>query len=182
MEEKKTKKQTRKQVIQDLLADGKKKGVLNYKEINDKLEALELDADQIEKMFELLEKHGIELVGSMDDDDDIDIMVDDDMEITQEELEDLSVPSSVSIDDPVRMYLKEIGKVDLLSSDEEAELARKMADGDRAAKKKLAEANLRLVVSIAKRYVGRGMLFLDLIQEGNLGLIKAVDKFDYTKG
>lgn len=182
MEEKKTKKQTRKQVIQDLLADGKKKGVLNYKEINDKLEALELDADQIEKMFELLEKHGIKLVGSMDDDDDIDIMVDDDMEITQEELEDLSVPSSVSIDDPVRMYLKEIGKVDLLSSDEEAELARKMADGDRAAKKKLAEANLRLVVSIAKRYVGRGMLFLDLIQEGNLGLIKAVDKFDYTKG
>ena len=182
MEEKKTKKQTRKQVIQDLLADGKKKGVLNYKEINDKLEALELDADQIEKMFELLEKHGIELVGSMDDDDDIDIMVDDDMEITQEELEDLSVPSSVSIDDPVRMYLKEIGKVDLLSRDEEAELARKMADGDRAAKKKLAEANLRLVVSIAKRYVGRGMLFLDLIQEGNLGLIKAVEKFDYTKG
>ena len=182
MEEKMTKKQTRKQVIQDLLADGKKKGVLNYKEINDKLEALELDADQIEKMFELLEKHGIELVGSMDDDDDIDIMVDDDMEITQEELEDLSVPSSVSIDDPVRMYLKEIGKVDLLSRDEEAELASKMADGDRAAKKKLAEANLRLVVSIAKRYVGRGMLFLDLIQEGNLGLIKAVDKFDYTKG
>ncbi|MDO5310850.1 MAG: RNA polymerase sigma factor RpoD [Clostridia bacterium] len=182
MVDKKDKKQSRKQVIQNLLEEGKKKGVLNYKEINDKLEALELDAEQIEKMFELLEKHGVEIVGSMDDDDDVDINIDDEIEITREELEDLSVPSSVSIDDPVRMYLKEIGKVDLLSGEEEAELARKMAQGDRAAKKKLAEANLRLVVSIAKRYVGRGMLFLDLIQEGNLGLIKAVDKFDYTKG
>ncbi len=181
MVDKKDKKQNRKQIIQNLLEEGKKKGVLNYKEINDKLEALELDAEQIEKMFELLEKHGVEIVGSMDDDD-IEINIDDEIEITREELEDLSVPSSVSIDDPVRMYLKEIGKVDLLSGEEEAELARRMAKGDRAAKKKLAEANLRLVVSIAKRYVGRGMLFLDLIQEGNLGLIKAVDKFDYTKG
>lgn len=183
MEEKKKKKKlTRKQVIQSLLEEGKKKGVLDYKQISLKLEALELDSEQIEKMFELLEKHGIEIVGSIDDDDEIDLSNAEDLEISQEELQDLSVPSSVSIDDPVRMYLKEIGKVDLLSSDEEAELAQRMSQGDRAAKKKLAEANLRLVVSIAKRYVGRGMLFLDLIQEGNLGLIKAVDKFDYTKG
>lgn len=179
-EEKKVKKQSRKTVLQSLLEQGKKTGVLGYKEVSDKLEELELDAEQIEKMFEYLEKHGVEIAGTMDDDDiDID---DEDMEISREELADMSVPSNVSIDDPVRMYLKEIGKVDLLSSEEEAELARRMADGDRAAKKKLAEANLRLVVSIAKRYVGRGMLFLDLIQEGNLGLIKAVDKFDYTKG
>lgn len=183
MEEKKKKKKlTRKQVIQSLLEEGKKKGVLDYKQISLKLEALELDSEQIEKMFELLEKHGIEIVGSIDDDDEIDLSNAEDLEISQEELQDLSVPSSVSIDDPVRMYLKEIGKVDLLSSDEEVELAQRMSQGDRAAKKKLAEANLRLVVSIAKRYVGRGMLFLDLIQEGNLGLIKAVDKFDYTKG
>ena len=179
-EEKMIKKQSRKTVLQSLLEQGKKNGVLGYKEVSDKLEELELDAEQIEKMFEYLEKHGVEIAGTMDDDDiDID---DEDMEISREELADMSVPSNVSIDDPVRMYLKEIGKVDLLSSEEEAELARRMADGDRVAKKKLAEANLRLVVSIAKRYVGRGMLFLDLIQEGNLGLIKAVDKFDYTKG
>lgn len=183
MEEKKNlKKATRKQVIQMLLEEGKKKGMLSYKEVNDKLEELELDADQIEKMFEYLEKHGIEISGGLDDEEDIEIADDEDLEITREELEDMSVPGSVSIDDPVRMYLKEIGKVDLLTGDEESDLARRMADGDRAAKKKLVEANLRLVVSIAKRYVGRGMLFLDLIQEGNLGLIKAVDKFDYTKG
>ncbi len=182
MDEKKNqKKATRKQVIQTLLEEGKKKGMLSYKEVNDKLEELELDADQIEKMFEYLEKHGVEISGGLEDDDDIDLS-DEDMEITQEELEDLSVPGNISIDDPVRMYLKEIGKVNLLTGEEEAELAQKMAEGDRAAKKKLVEANLRLVVSIAKRYVGRGMLFLDLIQEGNLGLIKAVDKFDYTKG
>ena len=180
-EEKMVKKQNRKSVLQSLLEQGKKTGVLDYKEVNDKLEELELDADQIDKMFEYLEKHGVEIAGSIDDDDDIDLD-DDDIEITSEELADMSVPSGVSIDDPVRMYLKEIGKVDLLSSEEEAELAKRMSEGDRAAKKKLAEANLRLVVSIAKRYVGRGMLFLDLIQEGNLGLIKAVDKFDYTKG
>lgn len=179
-EEKNQKKLTRKTVLQSLLEQGKKKGVLGYKEVNDKLEELELDAEQIEKMFEYLEKHGVEIAGSIDDEEiDLD---DEDMQITPEELADLSVPSSVSIDDPVRMYLKEIGKVDLLSSEEEADLAQRMSQGDRAAKKKLAEANLRLVVSIAKRYVGRGMLFLDLIQEGNLGLIKAVDKFDYTKG
>ena len=106
----------------------------------------------------------------------------DDIEVTKEELEDLSVPDGINIDDHVKMYLKEIGKVDLLSSEEEQQLAKKMSEGDEEAKKRLAEANLRLVVSIAKRYVGRGMMFLDLIQEGNLGLIKAVDKFDYTKG
>ena len=180
MEEKKKKKLTRKQIIQSLIEDGKKKGVLDYKEINNKLEALELDSDQIEKMFELLEKHGIEIVGSIDEDDDLDLSDTEDLEISQEDAIDLL--EGVGTEDPVRMYLKEIGKVDLLSSAEEAELAEKMSKGDRAAKKKLAEANLRLVVSIAKRYVGRGMLFLDLIQEGNLGLIKAVDKFDYTKG
>lgn len=179
-EEKVVKKQNRKTVLQNLLEQGKKTGVLDYKEVNDKLEELELDADQIDKMFEYLEKNGVEIAGSIDDDDiDLD---DEDMEISNEEIADMSVPSGVSIDDPVRLYLKEIGKVDLLSSEAEAELAKRMAEGDCAAKKKLAEANLRLVVSIAKRYVGRGMLFLDLIQEGNLGLIKAVDKFDYTKG
>ena len=183
MEENKAqKKLTRKQVIQMLLEEGKKKGILSYKEVNYKLEELELDADQIEKMFEYLEKHGVEISGGLEDEDDIDLSDDDELEITEEELNDMSVPSSVSMDDPVRMYLKEIGKVDLLTGEEEAELARRMSEGDRVAKKKLAEANLRLVVSIAKRYVGRGMLFLDLIQEGNLGLIKAVDKFDYTKG
>ncbi len=179
-EEKKQQKATRKMVLQNLLEQGKKTGVLSYEEVSEKLEELELDADQIEKMFEYLEKHGVEIAGTIADDDiDLD---DEEMEITKEELEDMSVPSSVSIDDPVRMYLKEIGKVDLLSGEEEAELAQRMSEGDRAAKKKLAEANLRLVVSIAKRYVGRGMLLLDLIQEGNLGLIKAVEKFDYTKG
>ncbi len=169
----------KKQLLQQLLEEGKKKGVLDYKDISDKLEELELDIAQIDKIYEYLEKQGIEIVGNLDEELD---MLDEEIEITQEELDDMSVPDGVSIDDPVRMYLKEIGKVPLLSTVEETELAQKMAEGDKAAKRKLAEANLRLVVSIAKRYVGRGMLFLDLIQEGNLGLIKAVDKFDYTKG
>ncbi|MBE5039983.1 RNA polymerase sigma factor RpoD [Ructibacterium gallinarum] len=169
----------KKLVLQQLLEQGKKKGVLDYKDISDKLEEMALDPDQIDKIYEYLEKQGIEIVGSLDDELEI---LDDDLHITQEDLDDMSVPDGVSIDDPVRMYLKEIGKVDLLSGAEETELARRMANGDKEAKKKLAEANLRLVVSIAKRYVGRGMLFLDLIQEGNLGLIKAVEKFDYTKG
>ncbi len=170
---------SKKQLLQQLLEEGKKKGVLDYKEISDKLEELDLDIAQIDKIYEHLEKQGIEIVGNLEEDLDI---IDEEIEITQEELDDMSVPDGVSIDDPVRMYLKEIGKVPLLSTAEETELAQKMAEGDKAAKRKLAEANLRLVVSIAKRYVGRGMLFLDLIQEGNLGLIKAVDKFDYTKG
>ncbi len=178
-EEKVNLKSAKKQILQELFELGKKNGVLSYDEIAAKTEELELDGDQMDMVYEYLEKKGIEITGNFEEE----IKdIEDDMEITPEELEDLSVPDSISIDDPVRMYLKEIGKVDLLSSEEEAELARKMAEGDTTAKKRLAEANLRLVVSIAKRYVGRGMLFLDLIQEGNLGLIKAVEKFDYTKG
>lgn len=178
-EEKTASKNLKKQILQELFEAGKKNGVLTYDEIAAKTEELELDGDQMDLIYEYLEKKGIEITGNFEEE----IRdIEDDLEITTEELEDLSVPDSVSIDDPVRMYLKEIGKVDLLSGEEEAELAKRMAEGDTAAKKRLAEANLRLVVSIAKRYVGRGMLFLDLIQEGNLGLIKAVEKFDYTKG
>ena len=179
MENEKKNGANKKQVLQQILEQGKKKGVIDYKEINDKLEELDFDPEQIDKLYEYLEKHGVEIVGSLEDEPEI---LEDDLQITQEDLDDMSVPEGVSIDDPVRMYLKEIGKVDLLTGEEETELARKMAEGDLDAKRKLAEANLRLVVSIAKRYVGRGMLFLDLIQEGNLGLIKAVEKFDYTKG
>ena len=154
-----------------------------------------LDADQMEKVFDYLEKSGIDVLRLSDMSEDIDaaaddkllILDDDDIDLSEEEeidMEniDLSVPEGVSIEDPVRMYLKEIGKVPLLSAEEEISLAQRMENGDEEAKKRLAEANLRLVVSIAKRYVGRGMLFLDLIQEGNLGLIKAVEKFDYRKG
>nr|MBP3599384.1 RNA polymerase sigma factor RpoD [Eubacterium sp.] len=168
-----------------LVEKGKKKdGVLEFSEIEAQFrDKLELDDEKSEKIIEYLEQHGIvAMVPDSDTDDDIILDVDD--EPTEEELEniELSVPDGVSIEDPVRMYLKEIGKVPLLSADEEVELAKKMEEGDAEAKKRLAEANLRLVVSIAKRYVGRGMLFLDLIQEGNLGLIKAVEKFDYRKG
>lgn len=160
----------------------KKKNVLEYQEINDFFADMEIDATKIEKIYEYLEGHGVDVL-RMPDENDEDIILDIDVE-EEEDLEniDLSVPEGVSIEDPVRMYLKEIGKVPLLGADEEIELARKMEEGDQDAKKRLAEANLRLVVSIAKRYVGRGMLFLDLIQEGNLGLIKAVEKFDYRKG
>lgn len=159
----------------------KKKHILEYKEVNDFFKDLELDADQFDKILDFLEANHIDVLRFTDDDD---ILIEDDEEETEEDLEkiDLTVPDGVSIEDPVRMYLKEIGKVPLLSADEEIDLARKMELGDEEAKKRLAEANLRLVVSIAKRYVGRGMLFLDLIQEGNLGLIKAVEKFDYRKG
>ena len=172
-------KELQKQAVQELIELGKKNGELSYSDITSKLEAVEMDAEQIEQIYDFLEKQGVEIIGNFEE---YLPEIDDDFQVTEEELIDLSVPDSVSIDDPVRMYLKEIGKVPLLSSQEEAELAQKMVDGDKEAKKRLAEANLRLVVSIAKRYVGRGMLFLDLIQEGNLGLIKAVDKFDYTKG
>ena len=171
--------ENRKKVLHNLVEQGKKKGLLSYKDIMDKLEELELDPDQIDKIYEYLEKQGIEIVGNLEEELEI---IEEDLKITEEELDDMTVPDGVSIDDPVRMYLKEIGKVDLLTGQDEADLAQRMADGDQDAKRKLAEANLRLVVSIAKRYVGRGMLFLDLIQEGNLGLIKAVEKFDYTKG
>ena len=197
--------QNERERVKQLLAKGKEKGVLSYEEIMDSLSTTELSPEQIDDIYEQISAMGIKLVHTdlpQDKDD-----IDDDMEITlletddslmtvsgleddvpPEDLEDevldldLSVPEGVGIDDPVRMYLKEIGRVPLLSADEEVELAKRMEQGDEEAKKKLAEANLRLVVSIAKRYVGRGMLFLDLIQEGNLGLIKAVEKFDYGKG
>ena len=168
----------------------KKKNILELQEINDVFSDMELEAEQMDKIFEYLEAQGIDIlripeeVGVDDLPDDIDLMLvteEDDVEVDMEKI-DLSVPDGISIEDPVRMYLKEIGKVPLLSADEEIDLAKRMSEGDEDAKKRLAEANLRLVVSIAKRYVGRGMLFLDLIQEGNLGLIKAVEKFDYQKG
>jgi RNA polymerase primary sigma factor len=170
-----------KKAIQELVELGKKNGELTYDDITAKIEAVEMDAEQIERIYDFLEKQGIEIIGNFGDELP-EFEDDDDFHITEDELADLSVPDSVSIDDPVRMYLKEIGKVPLLSTAEEAELAQTMSEGSEEAKQRLAEANLRLVVSIAKRYVGRGMLFLDLIQEGNLGLIKAVEKFDYTKG
>ena len=167
----------------------KKKNVLEYQEISDYFKDQPLDAEQMDKIFDFLEASGVDVLRITENSAD-DLMLDDDMDIDglddEEEVEldkiDLSVPEGVSIEDPVRMYLKEIGKVPLLSAEEEIELAKKMEQGDENAKKRLAEANLRLVVSIAKRYVGRGMLFLDLIQEGHLGLIKAVEKFDYRKG
>ena len=159
----------------------KKKNMLEYQEINDFFQSMALNAEEFEKILDCLEANNIDVLRISDDDDDEDILLDDEEEIEVEKI-DLSVPDGVSIEDPVRMYLKEIGKVPLLSAEEEIELAKRMELGDQEAKKRLAEANLRLVVSIAKRYVGRGMLFLDLIQEGNLGLIKAVEKFDYRKG
>ena len=167
----------------------KKKNVLEYQEISDFFKDSPLEVDQMEKVFDFLEASGVDVLRITDNSGD-ELLLDNDMDMEglddEEEVEldkiDLSVPEGVSIEDPVRMYLKEIGKVSLLSADEEIELAKRMEKGDEAAKKRLAEANLRLVVSIAKRYVGRGMLFLDLIQEGNLGLIKAVEKFDYRKG
>ena len=166
----------------------KKKNVLEYQEISDFFKDQSLEVEQMEKVLDFLEASGVDVLrisGNdeeliLDDDADIEKM-DDEEEIELDKI-DLSVPEGVSIEDPVRMYLKEIGKVSLLIADEEIELAKRMEQGDEEAKKRLAEANLRLVVSIAKRYVGRGMLFLDLIQEGNLGLIKAVEKFDYRKG
>lgn len=169
--------------LQELLALAKKKkNMLEYQEINDHFKDFALSPEQIDKILDFLEANHVDVLRITDDDDDI-LIDDDDVENDVEvEKIDLSVPDGVSIEDPVRMYLKEIGKVPLLTAEEEIELAKRMELGDQEAKKRLAEANLRLVVSIAKRYVGRGMLFLDLIQEGNLGLIKAVEKFDYRKG
>ena len=170
--------------LRDLLALAKKKkNMLEYQEINDFFSELQLDAEQFEKILDFLEANNIDVLRITEDDVDDEMLleVEEEEEIEVEKI-DLSVPDGVSIEDPVRMYLKEIGKVPLLSAEEEIELAKRMELGDQEAKKRLAEANLRLVVSIAKRYVGRGMLFLDLIQEGNLGLIKAVEKFDYRKG
>ena len=170
--------------LRELLALAKKKkNMLEYQEISDFFSDMQLDAEQFEKILDFLEANNIDVLRITDDDVDDEMLldVDDEDEIEVEKI-DLSVPDGVSIEDPVRMYLKEIGKVPLLTAEEEIELAKRMELGDQEAKKRLAEANLRLVVSIAKRYVGRGMLFLDLIQEGNLGLIKAVEKFDYRKG
>ncbi|HSP47748.1 MAG TPA: RNA polymerase sigma factor RpoD [Clostridiaceae bacterium] len=157
-------------IVRRLIEKGRKSGTLTEKEVLDELQEIELNPEQIDKIYETLEGFSIEIMGDLTDSE-------------NEETEvDLTVPEGIAIDDPVRMYLKEIGKVPLLTSDEEVALAKRIEAGDEYAKKLLAEANLRLVVSIAKRYVGRGMLFLDLIQEGNLGLIKAVEKFDFTKG
>ncbi len=195
------KEDSRRTIVKKLLDKGKKSGTLSYQEIMDALEAIDLQTEQIESIYETLENAGIEITGDKEPDAEEDAKdLEDDLEEPDEatlkrdlaaieaeeiniaDMEDLSVPEGVSVEDHVRMYLKEIGKVPLLSMDEEIQLAMRMMDGDEAAKQRLAEANLRLVVSIAKRYVGRGMQFLDLIQEGNLGLIKAVEKFDYTKG
>ncbi|WP_411953466.1 RNA polymerase sigma factor RpoD [Alkalibacillus sp. S2W] len=165
------------QTKEQLLETGKKRGVLVYEEIADKLGHFDLDSEQMDDFYETLADQGIDIIGENDDPNLQKITKEEDLDLT-----DLSVPPGVKINDPVRMYLKEIGRVDLLSADEEIDLATRIEQGDEEAKRRLSEANLRLVVSIAKRYVGRGMLFLDLIQEGNMGLIKAVEKFDYRKG
>ena len=166
--------QDQKQVLKELLESGKQKGRLTTKEISDALEELDYDVEQVDKLYDTFEAYNIEIV---EDDGGESIAP-----ASNEELESVLSADGISIDDPVKVYLKEIGRVPLLSAEEEVELAIRMSEGDVAAKKRLSEANLRLVVSIAKRYVGRGMQFLDLIQEGNLGLIKAVEKFDHTKG
>ncbi|MFZ3100958.1 MAG: RNA polymerase sigma factor RpoD [Desulfitobacteriaceae bacterium] len=171
--------------IRTLVQRGKKKGSLTYREIMDSLQGVELTADQIDEIYEQLGRMGIDILpeaGEAEEEVTEKASDEDADEVDEEPEVDLSIPEGVGIDDPVRMYLKEIGRVPLLNAQEEIMLAKRMEAGDENAKRRLAEANLRLVVSIAKRYVGRGMLFLDLIQEGNLGLIKAVEKFDYTKG
>ncbi|MCU4755123.1 RNA polymerase sigma factor RpoD [Bacillus cereus] len=172
---------TLEQVKEQLTELGKKRGVLTYEEIAERMNGFEIESDQMDEYYEYLGEQGIDLVGDNDNDEGPN-----NRQIVKSEeefdLNDLSVPPGVKINDPVRMYLKEIGRVDLLSAEEEIRLATRIEEGDEEAKRRLAEANLRLVVSIAKRYVGRGMLFLDLIQEGNMGLIKAVEKFDYRKG
>ena len=171
--------------LNELYEYGKSKGTLTYKEIMDRLMEMEMDPEQLDHVLETLEAYGVSVVNELQEQEANATATDEAAAASQkaeEEALDLSVPEGISIDDPVRMYLKEIGKVPLLTADEEIEIAKRLEQGDEEAKQKLAEANLRLVVSIAKRYVGRGMLFLDLIQEGNLGLIKAVEKFDYRKG
>ena len=180
---------TREEKLIALIEKGKKSGKLSLKEISDVLEPMELSSDQEQKFYDTLDDLNIETMGedlpALDDDEVLPALdeLEEIEEVTEEEIADTdSMADTFSTDDPVRMYLKEIGKVSLLTQDEEVELAIRMSEGDEDAKRRMAEANLRLVVSIAKRYVGRGMLFLDLIQEGNLGLIKAVEKFDHTKG
>lgn len=167
---------TLEQMKEHLLDIGKKRGVLTYKEISDKLSPFEQDSDEADEFFEFLGEQGVDII------EEDETVTDDEPEEEETLQDDLSMPPGVKINDPVRMYLKEIGRVPLLSAEEEVTLAKRIEQGDEDAKQRLAEANLRLVVSIAKRYVGRGMLFLDLIQEGNMGLMKAVEKFDHTKG
>lgn len=174
--------------LQELVALARtKKNILEYKELQDFFDSMSPSEQQYDRIIEYLAHKGIDVLKISDTDDDDALLLPDDEEFEDEQEEDLdkldlSVPEGISTDDPVRMYLKEIGRIPLLTSEEEVELARRMSEGDEEAKKKLAEANLRLVVSIAKRYTGRGMSFLDLVQEGNIGLMKAVEKFDYTKG
>ncbi|MGL5751169.1 MAG: RNA polymerase sigma factor RpoD, partial [Paraclostridium sp.] len=202
MENKTPKKETKRVTAKTLIEKGKKEGSLTLEEIMEAFSETELDKDQVENLYETLGNLGIEVIKQKEEKAnieigfnpndldmsnlDVDDPMDDDISKEENMMEieqiDLTLPKGISIDDPVRMYLKEIGKIPLLKPHEESELARRMHEGDEIAKQRLVEANLRLVVSIAKRYVGRGMLFLDLIQEGNLGLIKAVEKFDYTKG
>ncbi|GAA0100285.1 RNA polymerase sigma factor RpoD [Paraclostridium bifermentans] len=202
METKTPKKESKRVTAKSLIEKGKKQGSLTLMEIMEAFSETELDKDQVENLYETLGNLGIEVIQKKEEkanadieftsedmdisNIDIDDSIDEDISKEENTMEieqiDLTLPKGISIDDPVRMYLKEIGKIPLLKPHEEAELARRMHEGDEIAKQRLVEANLRLVVSIAKRYVGRGMLFLDLIQEGNLGLIKAVEKFDYTKG
>ncbi|GGG10547.1 RNA polymerase sigma factor RpoD [Paenibacillus abyssi] len=170
-------------VKEQLIEQGKKRSSLSYKEIVEKLSPFDQDPEQMDEFFEQLDDIGIEVVNERDED--LPIGGSDDHDRENDDFsfdDDLALPPGIKINDPVRMYLKEIGRVPLLSADDEVELAKRIEKGDEEAKRRLAEANLRLVVSIAKRYVGRGMLFLDLIQEGNMGLIKAVEKFDHTKG
>lgn len=173
------------EIIKDIIAKYEKKGAITFKEMVEILEKLSLEPAEIEKIYEALENANIDVIEEIDDENaepDIEELEEIEEEIKVDEVATLDVPDTINIDDPVRLYLKEIGKIPLLTAEEEIEYAKKMMEGDEKAKKKLSEANLRLVVSIAKKYVGRGMLFLDLIQEGNLGLIKAVEKFDYRKG
>ena len=166
-----------KSIVKDLIEQGKAKGKLTTSEINDALEEADFDVEQVDKLYETLESSNVEIIENYV------ANIEEDLQLpAEEELENVLSSEGISIDDPVKVYLKEIGRVPLLTSEEEIDLAVRMANGDEYAKQRLSEANLRLVVSIAKRYVGRGMQFLDLIQEGNLGLIKAVEKFDYTKG
>ncbi|MGM0844212.1 MAG: RNA polymerase sigma factor RpoD [Bacillota bacterium] len=169
-------------VKDQLMELGKKRGVLTYEDIAEKLANFELESDTMDEFYEQLGEQGVEIINENEEDDNPNVQQLNKAVDEEFDLNDLSVPPGVKINDPVRMYLKEIGRVDLLSAQEEISLANRIEDGDEEAKRRLAEANLRLVVSIAKRYVGRGMLFLDLIQEGNMGLIKAVEKFDYRKG
>ncbi len=174
---------------QELVELGKKKGTITYKEIMETLQLYDLSVEVIDDFFEKFSQLGIEIVDEEaqaatggEDDENKDKLISEEEKVEPAEDIEAEIPEGISVSDPVRMYLKEIGKIELLSSDEEIELAKRIEQGDEEAKRKLAEANLRLVVSIAKKYVGRGMLFLDLIQEGNMGLIKAVEKFDYRKG